>query len=154
MARLFPHLVNSDMAAQLAGVSSYDALDYWLRTGVVPFPQAAPGPGGRRWFGFADVLRIKTVAMLRRQGVSLQTIRKVIAALARYRIQDPLMADSKLLVIGQEVYWALNDTEALNILSGQIASRVIIVPIGEMERDLQETWPTVESEGVAAVYAA
>ncbi len=125
-------------AARITGVP-YDNVDYWLRTGLLPETERpAEGKGTRRGFGFLDLLRLKAVGELRRQGVSLQTVRQALQELAdRYEVQDPLLQTGRLVVAQEKLFWALNDKELLEILTGQLAmSPMVILPVGEMAAEI------------------
>jgi hypothetical protein len=73
---------------------------------------------------------------MRRKHISLQTIRKVAAELAQRGIDDPLVQTGRLVIAGEEVFWAIDDTKLLNILKGQLAAKpLVILPVGELYQD-------------------
>lgn len=126
-------------AARVVGVL-YPTLDYWIRSGVLPTPtKAANGKGSRRQLGFLDLVRARTVARLRGEGISLQTIRKAIAKLGEeYRVGDPLAETANLIVAGGEVFWAPDDTILLNVLRQQLAARpLVLVAVGEVVAEIR-----------------
>src|SRR5512142_643137 len=73
----------------LTGVS-YRQLDYWARTGLVGSSiRQAAGRGSRRVYSFADLVALRVVGELRREGVSIQTIRRTVEWL-RGHAHEPL----------------------------------------------------------------
>jgi len=87
------------------------------------------------------VLRIDTLARLRRGGVSMQTIRRVLADLSeKYAVSDPLL-DGGLVVAGSRLFWAIDDKTLLDVLKQQLAAApLVVIPIGEM---IREDWNKV-----------
>ena len=123
--------------ARVVGVK-YCTLDSWVRTGLLPKP-AIPGrgKGSRRGFSFVDLIRARTVARLRQEGVSLQTIRKVVRTLSeQYCVGDPLAQTADLVVAGGEVFWATDEVTLLNVLRQQLAARpLVLVDMSELVAD-------------------
>ena len=63
-------------------------------------------------------------------------IRKVLAELARYGIDDPLIQSGQLVVAGTRLFWAISDLALLDVLRGQLAARpLVILPVGEIVAD-------------------
>lgn len=129
---------SSQSAAHLAGIS-YRQLDHWARSGLLPpsLSPAEPGIGRRRRYSFLDVVALCTVAELRRAGVSLQALRRVVAELRRLGAGVAL-AEARLVVDGDDVLLADGDT-ALSILRkpGQGVLRMF-VDLGDVVRQLHE----------------
>ena len=120
-------------AARIVGVK-YRTLDRWIRTGLLPRPAIpAEGKGTRRGFSFLDLVRARAVAHLRRQGISLQNVRKVVAELAHYGFDDPLIQTGQLVVAGERLFWVLDDMALLDVLRDQLAARpLVILPVAEI----------------------
>ncbi len=99
----------------------------------------ASGKGSRRRFTFLDLLRAKTVVYLRRQGISLQTIRKVQTALAeRWGQPDPLTQAARLVVADDRLFWVWDDRTLLDALTGQLAAKAFLVlPVGRMVEEIR-----------------
>ena len=136
-------LLSAKQVAQVVGLK-YATLDRWLRPergGFLECAEGARGRGSRRGFGFLDVLRIDTLARLRRGGVSMQTIRRVLADLTdKYAVSDPLL-DGGLVVAGSRLFWAIDDRTLLDVLKQQLAAApLVVIPIGEM---IREDWNKV-----------
>ena len=132
------NLLTSRQVAEVTGVK-YRTLDSWLRPedgGFLECTESAAGRGSLRGFSFLDVLRVDAVVRMRRGGVSLQTIRKVLSDLSeRYREDDPLLA-GRLVVAGNRLFWALDDTTLLDVLTQQLAATpLVILPVAEMIRE-------------------
>jgi len=138
MAEILECRLSAGRVAKLAGIK-YATLDYWLRPergNLLQCEVPAAGVGSDRKFGFLDVIRIRAVANMRGEHISLQTIRKVAAELARRGIDDPLVQSGRLVIAGEEVFWAIDDTKLLNILKGQLAAKpLVILPVGELYQD-------------------
>ena len=139
MGELWKCEVGGLRAARIVGVK-YRTLDHWVRTGLLPeTATAAQGKGTKRGFGLADLVRARTVAFLRGEGVSAQMIRKAIAELGtRWNVTEPLL-QGRLVVAGSKLFWALDDKALLDILTGQLAARsLVIIPVGEMVAEMRE----------------
>jgi DNA-binding transcriptional MerR regulator len=124
-------------AARIAGVT-YRQLDYWTRTGLLPKPeQPARGKGSRRGYAFLDLVRVRVVASLKRQGVSVQMIRRVLDALTeKWHVDDPLL-QGRLVIVGADLLWDLDDA-LLDALTGQLVeTKIAIVPVGEIVRETE-----------------
>ena len=78
-----PGCINSTAAARIAGVEM-PCLLKWVRTGLLR-PECYAGKRGARTAALAwripDVLAARTIAQLREQGLSLQRVRRVNAAI-------------------------------------------------------------------------
>ena len=136
-------LLSTRQVAQIVGLK-YATLDRWLRPergGFLECAEGAEGRGSRRGFGFLDVLRIDTLARLRRGGVSMQTIRRVLADLSdKYAVSDPLL-DGGLVVAGSRLFWAIDDRTLLDVLKQQLAAApLVVIPMGDM---IREDWNKV-----------
>lgn len=124
-------------AARIAG-AAYQTLDRWIRTGLLTVEGPASGKGSRRRFTFLDLLRAKTVVYLRRQGITLQTIRKVQAALTEQWGQpDPLTQAARLVVADDRLFWVWDDQTLLDALTGQLAAKTFLcLPVGRMAQEI------------------
>ncbi|MFM8999540.1 MAG: MerR family transcriptional regulator [Actinomycetota bacterium] len=70
---------------KIVGIS-YRQLDYWARTDLVrPSIQDAEGSGSQRLYSFQDLATLKVIKKLLDTGVSLQQVRRAIAALAKMK---------------------------------------------------------------------
>jgi len=131
--------LSTHQAAALAHVS-YRRVDYWLRSNVLPQPMVpAQGPGTERRFGFLDLLRVRVVARLRHEGVSLQAIRRALEILeGEWNIADPLRMGRLLAIDGKiclegddETLWAILERQAM-------ARRIVTVDLGQLARETAE----------------
>ena len=131
--------LSSDAVCGLGNIS-YRQLDYWLRSGILPPPRVpARGCGTHRRFGFLDIVRVRLVAALRRQGVSLQAIRKALDILkAEWRIRDPLTT-GHLLALDGRVCLDTDPETLWDLLARQsLARRIVVIDVGELARDTAE----------------
>ena len=115
---------------KLAGLGSYDTLDYWATTGFLkPSIQDARGPKVRRLYSFPDVVAARVAVMLRAQGVSLQALRQIVARLAKLKDTPahPLAA-ARLVASGKDVLVAYDQQTLVSLLAepNQGAFRMIV----------------------------
>ena len=83
---------------------------------------AGSGKGRRYKFTFSDLVALKAVAELRAQGISLQRLRRVRAALNK---SGRVLERSTLVLIGDAVH-LVEDAETLSdVLSGQFVSATV-----------------------------
>jgi len=134
-------------AARVVGIA-YHSLDYWVRSGLLSCEVPARGRGSRRVFSFLDLIRARAVADLRRQGVSLQTVRRILQELTeKWQVDDPLVHTGRLVVAGDDLLWVLDDQALLNAITGQLAAQaLVILPVGEMVAEIRAS---VEAFGAA-----
>jgi len=131
--------LGSPSVAVLVGVP-YRTLDGWCRTGLVSCKHKADGFGSRREFNITDVVRVRTIAELRRHGVSIQRIRKAVKRMGKLGIGDPLAHnESRVALVGDRLYFGISGEELLEIMTGQLISGPIIqVPLEPLIRDTEE----------------
>lgn len=115
---------------KLAGVSSYDALDYWSTSGFLkPSIKDSHGKKLHRLYSFADVVAARVAVVLRKQGVSLQALRQIVTRLAKLKDTPthPLSA-ARLVVSGKDVLVAYDQETLISLLArpSQGAFRMIV----------------------------
>lgn len=128
-------------AAALAGLK-YATLAYWDRSGFLrPSVATARGAGkGRgRIYSFRDLVALRTAHELRKQGISLQSIRAVVKYLQGHGMESPL-AEAKLIVPpkSREVFVVRDPERLWSALRepGQGVMRMV-VEIGMVEQELR-----------------
>lgn len=89
---------------RLTGIGA-KTLHFWDRSNFVsPSLMQAHGTGSRRIYSFRDLVALRIAAQLRDAGISLQSLRKVVAALhAMYGLEQPL-AETYLVTNGHDVF--------------------------------------------------
>ena len=107
---------------RLTGVTRRQ-LDYWTWTDFLS-PSGGTradgsGTGYARLYTFPDLIRIRTVGELRRQGVPLQVIRKALDRLQQITV-DPLR-ELRLVAIAGDVYVCRSREEFERATDGQLA---------------------------------
>ena len=103
-------------ACQIAGIT-YRQLDYWARTHLAePSLQQAAGSGSKRLYSYRDLIILKTVKRLLDTGLSLQSIRTVVARLATLGTED--LASASLFSDGATVYQVHTAEEFVDLLNG------------------------------------
>jgi len=138
--------------ARLTGVS-FRQLDHWAWTGFLP-PSGGDGPytpgnsGHRqaRHYTFGDLVRIRTVGELRRQGVPLQVIRQALDRLQQVA-GDPLR-ELTLVAIANEVYVCRSREDVERATDGQLAFTVL--DVGAMLRRLRGQIAALRTDGAAS----
>lgn len=138
------------IASRVAGIS-YRQLDYWARTGLVePSIRTATGSGSQRLYSFRDILVLRVVKSLLDTGVSLQQIRKAIAALAKRGVED--LSQITLMSDGATVYECVSADEVVDLIQG--GQGVFGIFLGklwhQLEGDLAKL-PTEETTGMVVV---
>ena len=125
-------------ASRVIGVP-YRTLDNWVRTGLLPVEVPARGKGTKRGFSFLDLIRARAMTHLRGQGISVQMIRKVLGELTqKWGVNDPLLFSGRLIVAGDQLFWALDDAKLLHALTGQLASTtLLILPVGQIVAEVR-----------------
>ena len=106
-------------AARLSGLTPRQ-LDHWDRLGFLsPSLQRASGYGSARRYSFADLVRLRIAARLRRSGVNLSDLRRCAEALQSLDgASDGDLAGARLVVAGDRVLWAKSDREVVDLLHG------------------------------------
>jgi len=143
------------VAARLAGLRP-STLHYWIRTGLVKPSVGKPrGRGFTRAFSWKELIALRTAAELRKANVPLQSIRKAIGLVRRYKgINDPL---GELRLVAAV---APNGKPDVQLLSGESAVSLVQQPgqavittfdVAAMVRDLRERADALEQERQAAV---
>ena len=133
----FCQLPTKDVA-RLAGVP-FTTLHYWVKTRLLTCEVPARGTGTARRWGFLDVVAARMVARLRRDNVSLQTIRKAVRIMVEeWRLADPLRC-GRLLAVDGQVYYDPTEDDLWDVLSRQRAiRRCVVLDIGELARETAE----------------
>jgi DNA-binding transcriptional MerR regulator len=114
-------------------------LQYWAQTGLVKPTVLTPGGHGR--YTFEDLVALKTAKRLIDAGVSVQRIRKSIAALKRLlpTVRSPL-AELVLVATG-DVVLAFRDGAAFDAVSGQ----EWVFEVAQLQREV-EAWQRASAE--------
>ncbi len=145
-----------ETVARITGATIKQLIHWDLTALVQPSVSPAHGKGSRRVYSFLDVLAIKTAVTLRREGISLQKIRRCLKYLREHQpeVQQPL-ADLNLLTDGVGVFLlsydprsAWQDRKVVDTLAG--GQLVWMVPIGriacEAQREAARIVPESASE--------
>lgn len=142
-----------ETVARITG-ASIKQLIHWDACGLVkPSVAQASGKGSRRVYSFLDVLSIKTAVTLRREGITLQKIRRCLKFLQEHKpeVTQPL-ASLNLVTDGAAVFLlsdnpgqACQDRLIVNTLAG--GQLLFVVPVGriacEAQSDIARLLPDV-----------
>lgn len=104
-----PVAISDEHAARIAGITMRQ-LRYWDRTGLVtPSLRRRFTPRNTvRLYSFTDTLQLLAAAGLRRQGISLQHIRRIVSYLRGEGYAEPLH-ELAFVIVGQEIYFQHRD---------------------------------------------
>ncbi|MGH0038106.1 MAG: MerR family transcriptional regulator [Myxococcota bacterium] len=124
-----PRLFRTAEVVALLGVSRRQ-LQYWARTGLVE--PSAVTPGGHRRYAFDDLVALRAAARLIDAGISVQRIRKSLAALRATlpEVERPL-AECVLVATG-DVVLVFGSETVFEAVSGQ----EWVFPVAELQREL------------------
>lgn len=127
-------------AVVLTGVP-YKTLDYWDRSGLLsPSVAHASGKGTDRIYSFGDLVALKAAWELRRSGITLQSLRKVLNDVRDIIGSTQPLSNERLIVAGDDVVIARNDDEVISVLRqpGQLYMAKIVFNLGEVVETLHE----------------
>jgi uncharacterized protein (DUF433 family) len=103
---------------------------------VSPSLRRRKGPGRRRLYDFRDLVSLRVASDLRREGISLQLIRRVVAHLRGLDYSDPL-AQLRFWTDEGHLYFA----EAGTVREGRRPAQTIVegvIPVAEIVRELDD----------------
>lgn len=134
--RLGKGVYSARLAARLASITTRK-LRYWGQQGLVrPSVYDAPR-SGRDLYSYTDLVQVRAVAELRRQGASLQKVRKAIDWLRVQMANSDDWHTKTLRTDGRDVFVFLDEGDPYSAVS-QPGQRVFDVSLGEMEAGLRE----------------
>lgn len=130
-------------AVRVSGIP-YQRLDYWARSGfLLPSLQQAEGKGSDRRYSFRDLIALRVANEIRKQGVSLQKLRKVVKFLQQYKGSEAALSSARLTVSGDDVFLHESDQQLISSLKepGQFVF-AFVVNLGsiaeKIQRDVQK----------------
>jgi DNA-binding transcriptional MerR regulator len=125
----------AERARSLTGLTPRQ-LQYWDESGLLhPSYTARKGRGRKRLYSFPDLVSLQVIADLRRAGISLQQIRRVVEHLRTLDHERPL-AQITYTVENGEMYFQ----EAGTSRSGRTPHQVVaqyVVPVGAIAEGLR-----------------
>ncbi|MEW6659167.1 MAG: MerR family transcriptional regulator [Thermodesulfobacteriota bacterium] len=120
---------------------TYRQIDYWASTGVViPFGPAA-GKGSRREYSFKDLVALRVAKKLKKDGISLQKIRKSLAWLRKQDefkdLRQPL-AELRFVTDGETLFVMNVEKDQEKIIDALKQGQLVFsVALGKIIEDLQ-----------------
>ncbi|MCL5012888.1 MAG: MerR family transcriptional regulator [Firmicutes bacterium] len=112
-------------------------LNYFDTTGLLsPSVKRAHGRGTSRLYSFRDVVALRLIAKLRRQGISLQAVRKAVNYLHTMKEQTTLSA-SVLAVNGNDVVLVERDQLVVSLLK-QPGQLCFLIDLGGITREVED----------------
>lgn len=137
---------SEEQAGRLSGVSRYQ-LRYWDRTGfyVPSYAEENRHLAFSRIYSFKDLVALRVLNVLKNQyGVSLQHLRKVSDALARFGLDPERWVAMDLYVLNKRVIWHEPGTK----LPQEIESKQYVVPTLQLAKVVADTKKDVEESRV------
>jgi DNA-binding transcriptional MerR regulator len=128
---------SSEEAAKLARVPG-QRLTEWDKSGFLTASVPAKRRGVSRRYTFRDVVALRVAAELRRAGVSLQLLRKVVDHLRNREglSATEVLARTNLVTNGEQVYEVAGDV-MLHLPSGQRMMVHVTIPLDEVVSEIQ-----------------
>ncbi len=100
-----------------------------------PSVQSAQGRGTYRLYGFRDVVALRLIAKLRRQGISLQAVRKAVNYL--HTMEQTTLSASVLAVNGDDVILVDQNQLAISLLK-QPGQFCFLIDVGGITHEVEE----------------
>ena len=137
-----PEGFSTAQVERLTGIGA-KTLHFWDRSGFLsPSILGAHGTGSRRIYSFRDLVALRVAAQLRDAGISLQSLRKVVAVLHTMHGLDQPVAERFLVTNGHDVFEKQGD-ELMSVLRqpGQGAWAFVVdihAVVTELQREIQQ----------------
>lgn len=111
-------------------------LNYFDSTGLLsPSIQSAQGRGTYRLYSFRDVVALRLIAKLRKQGISLQAVRKAVDYL--HVVEQTALSDGVLAINGEDVVLVERDQLAVSLLK-QPGQLCFLIDMGGIMHEVEE----------------
>jgi DNA-binding transcriptional MerR regulator len=126
-------------AASIAGLP-FSTLNYWHRTGLLSPSLPAPRARCASGYTFRDLVAVRALVGLRRAGVSLQALRRVVSWIQEQGdagCSAEALAGSVLLLAGDDVQ-VIRDGRGFSALRSPGQAVLTRCDVGAMAREIQE----------------
>jgi DNA-binding transcriptional MerR regulator len=122
---------------RLTGINR-KTLHYWDQTGFLrPSISSSSGTGSRRIYGFQDVVAVRVALQLRKAGISLQAVRRLVKFLRSQKsLQNPL-AENFLLTDGTDVYLQEGEAPLQSVLRNPGQGHLFMVDLNPIVAELR-----------------
>ncbi|THD35967.1 MAG: MerR family transcriptional regulator [Sphingomonas sp.] len=135
-------------AALLAGLPSVAMIGYLERTGVfVPTKRRPKHRGTRRKYTFRDILVLKTIATLLRNGASVAALKSALEGLQRlpWKAEETVLEDKAgpirhLVVSSQRIYLVRSKDELIDLAAGNQLSFSFLIDLEKLHTELAQEW--------------
>ena len=129
---------SSRIACEVTGAGT-SQLKYWERAGLVkPSVRRAHGPGTKRRYSYLDLVHIRVIKELRDGGMSLQKIRKAVAALRRAQHDSPdPFRELRLVTDGRGIFQLTDDPNVVMDILGGGQYLINVVSVGGLAGEVQ-----------------
>jgi hypothetical protein len=134
--------------ADVCGFGSVAMLDYLERSGVFqPEIRRQKNKGKPRKYTFRDVLVLKAIAILLRNGASVAALKESLSFLqkARWRAEEAVLEDSlgslrHLIFSGGKIYLPRSEAELIELTFGGQLAFSFIIDLDQLHSTLQREW--------------
>jgi DNA-binding transcriptional MerR regulator len=135
-------------AAQLAGLGSVAMVDYLERSGVfVPTRKRGKRRGYKRRYCFRDVLVLKTIGTLLRNGASVANLKGALDSFQRipWKAEEAVLEDRlgplrHLVVSSNKIYLARSREELIDLAAGGQLSFSFLIDLEKLHTELCIDW--------------
>jgi DNA-binding transcriptional MerR regulator len=134
----------------LAGMGSYDTLDYWATRGILkPSLAAASGTGSLRRYSFADVVAARVAIVLRAQGLGFQSVRRVVSRISGLRETSARPLEGAWLVLsGHQVFVTYDRQDLPNLMRySERAVLWFVVRLEPIVREVRDALARMTGDG-------
>jgi DNA-binding transcriptional MerR regulator len=139
--------LNTTDVRKLTG-ASVRQLNHWDAIGLIrPSVQSAQGTGSRRLYSFADAVRLAVALALRDQDVGLETIRTIVACVAKCLKRAETMGGAGFVVVAGRFTHVVDSADAVPRHIGS-APVSIVVDVGRVASGLADHPPITRSTRV------
>jgi len=129
---------SSRIACEVTGASAHQ-LQHWERAGLVkPSVRRAHGRGTSRRYSYLDLVHVRVIKELREGGMSLQKIRKAVAALRKSQrdVPDPFR-ELRLVTDGKRIFQLTDDPNVVMDILGGGQYFLNVVSVGGLASEVQ-----------------
>lgn len=131
------------LAAELTEVTPRTLVNWCDRNFLQPsVSRGRTGPGGERLYSFRDLVAIRVVDVLRRQGIDVRHLPRVVDYIRKRKgleLDQPIVSDTILVSDGRGFREVHCTASLLEIRQGGVPEPVsiVLIPFGELVTELQ-----------------
>ena len=139
-------MIKAGLMAKIARIP-LRTVQYWTKSGLItPSVREGSGRGNHRVYSLVDVIQAKVIRKLRKQGVSLQKLRKISDYLRGVEELENPFTGAHFITDGENVFKVVEEDKVIEVLTGQMTLPGFVVNLHET---VQETKEKAQKLGVA-----